>query len=297
MKLIFSLLLIFFSTTSISLSQGETIPEKKFNHNPGRLFSIPTADVHTSLDLSLFIGGSFGLENSDGFLGSVAFGLGGYGDIEVSTASLLGSIFSNTENFASIALKVKILGETENIPGFAVTLRTNNDWYQSSNFDLVEKRPELAQFGLRSLTYDTRITHLIFSLSKRMNNFSRVHLGFGIGDLRYRNLKSYFVDSFFIDQNEKMKNTFYGAIGFDFQLNDITYLIAEAQTIPYFKVNPKTGLISPDLRKVFSGGLRVEISRFLLLDSGFRYQDNYRGLADMEVKISLQAFINVISKN
>lgn len=294
MKFNFSLLLIFFSLAGFLFSQDEKIPEKKFDHNPGRLFSIPTADVQNSLDLALLVGGSFGLENSDGFLGSVSFGLGGYGDIEVSTASLLGSVFSKTENFASIALKIKIIGERENIPGIAVTLRTNNDWYQSSNFDLKEKKPELAQFGLRSLTYDTRITHLIISFSKKMNDFSRVHLGFGIGDLRYRNLKSYFVDSFFIDQSEKMKNTFYGAIGFDFQLSEITYLIAEAQTIPYFKVEPKTGLISPDLRKVFSGGLRVGINRWLLLDSGFRYQDNYRGLADTEVKISLQAFINVI---
>ncbi|MCR4418265.1 MAG: hypothetical protein WHV63_09620 [Ignavibacteria bacterium] len=294
MKFNFSLLLIFFSLAGFLFSQDEKIPEKKFDHNPGRLFSIPTADVQNSLDLALLVGGSFGLENSDGFLGSVSFGLGGYGDIEVSTASLLGSVFSKTENFASIALKIKIIGERENIPGIAVTLRTNNDWYQSSNFDLKEKKPELAQFGLRSLTYDTRITHLIISFSKKMNDFSRVHLGFGIGDLRYRNLKSYFVDSFFIDQSEKMKNTFYGAIGFDFQLSEITYLIAEAQTIPYFKVDPKTGLISPDLRKVFSGGLRVGINRWLLLDSGFRYQDNYRGLADTEVKISLQAFINVI---
>lgn len=296
MRFNLTFLLIYFSLSNLLLSQNGTIPEKKFNHTPGRLFSISTADIHNSLDLSLLVGGSFGLESSDGFLGSVAFGIGGYGDVEVSTASLLGSVFSKTENFASIALKIKIIGETENIPGFSVSLRTNNDWYQSSNFDLKEKKPELAQFGLRSITYETRITHLILSMSKRMNDFSRVHLGIGVGDLRYRDLKSYFVDSFFIDQSEKMKNTFYGAIGFDFQLNEITYLIAEAQTIPYFKVNPKTGLISPDLRKVFSGGLRVGINRWLLFDSGFRYQDNYRGLADTEIKISLQAFISVISE-
>ncbi len=133
-------------------------------------------------------------------------------------------------------------------------------------------------------------------MSKKMNEISRVHLGGGIGDLRHKNLKSYFVDSFFIDESEKMNLTFYGAIGFDFQLSEITKLIFEAQTIPYFKVNPKTGLISPDLRKVFSAGLRVGINHWLLIDSGFRYQDNYRGLADTEIKLSLQAFINLISK-
>ena len=140
MKLFQIYLLFLISLVNLLYSQPELKSEKKVNPTPGRLFSIQTADVLNSLDLSLYVGGSFGLENSDGFLGSVAFGLGGYGDIEVSTASLLGSIFGKTENFASIALKVKILGETDYIPGFAITLRTNNDWYPPSNFDFDRKK-------------------------------------------------------------------------------------------------------------------------------------------------------------
>lgn len=76
-------------------------------------------------------------------------------------------------------------------------------------------------------------------------------------------------------------------------MSESAKLIFEGQTIPYFKINGKTGQISPDLRKVFASGLRVVVPHWLLLDSGFRYQDNYRGLADTEIKISLKAFINV----
>lgn len=120
-----------------------------------------------------------------------------------------------------------------------------------------------------------------------------MHVSFGLGDLRYKNLKSQFIDSSFIDESIKMKNTFYGAFGLEVDLSELTKLIFEGQTIPYFKINGRTGLISPHLRKVFAGGLRVVVAHWLLLDSGFRYQDNYRGLADTEIKISLQAFINV----
>jgi hypothetical protein len=98
-----------------------------------------------------------------------------------------------------------------------------------------------------------------------------------------------------IDREQK-ENTLYLAGGLEIKLSDITKLIFEAQTIPYLKVNPKTGLLSTDLRKVYSGGLRVAVTNWLLLDSGFRYQDNYQGLADTEIKIALQGFVNVLGK-
>lgn len=181
-----------------------------------------------------------------------------------------------------------MLSETNSLHANAFTLKTNNNWYRSNNPDLKEKLPEAASYGLRSISYDTRITHLIISLSKKTSEVSRIHVAFGLGDLRYKNLKSYF-----IDESTKMNNTFYGASGLEIDLSESTKLIFEGQTIPYFKINGRTGLISPDLRKVFAGGLRVVVAHWLLLDSGFRYQDNYKGLADTEVKISLQAFINV----
>lgn len=202
---------LFFLISIVIISNVFAQPTNKnnfFNHNLGRLFSVQTGDVNRLLDLSLLVGGSFGLENSEGFLGSAIFGLGGYGDVEISTASLLGSVFSKTENFASIGLKVKVLSEINELPAIAFTLKTNNDWYRSNNPDLKEKLPEVASYGLRSISYDTRITHLIVSFSKKTSDKSRMHLALGLGDLRYKNLKSYFVDSFFIDESTKMKNTF-----------------------------------------------------------------------------------------
>lgn len=295
MKLIITLIYLICLINS-SFAEDEIKSSNVFNHNPGRLFSIQTADVQNSLDLSLLVGGSFGLENKDGFLGSMAFGLGGYGDVEVSTISLLGSIFRRTENFTSIGLKIKVFNESKNIPGISISLKTNNDWYSSYNRDIMKEKPELANYGLREVTYDARITHLIISMSKIFNENWRFHINYGIGDLRYKNLVASFDTISYKDLSEKNKNTFYGALGVNYKLSDITSLIFEGQTIPYFKVDPKTGKIAPALSKVFSGGLRVNATKWLLLDSGFRYQDDYKGLADIEIKIALQAFINIIGK-
>lgn len=290
------LILFLLTPFDITAQENKNITDENFNHNPGRLFSVQTADVINSLDLSLLLGGSFGLENSEGFLGSLLFGLGGYGNVEINTTSILGSIFSKTENFTSIGLKLKLYQESRSFPGISVLLKTNNDWYNSINSEIQKNAPELAYFGLKQISYDTRITHLIISISKKMSDFGRAHLAFGLGDLRYKNLQSIFVDRIVVDKEIKKKNIFYLGLGIDLILSDITSLILEGQTIPYFKANPNSGLISPDVRKVYSGGLRVVVSKWLLLDSGFRYQDNYNGLADTEIKIGLQAFVNVAGK-
>jgi len=76
-------------------------------------------------------------------------------------------------------------------------------------------------------------------------------------------------------------------------LNERTSLMFEAQTIPYFRVDPKKGSIEPSRRIAGVGGLRFIISKWLVLDSGVRYQDNYKGLADAEIKIALNGFLNL----
>lgn len=268
---------------------------RTFGHKVGRLFSIPSADVLRSLDLSLILGGSFGISNSNGWLGTLSFGLGGYGDVEVSTASFLGSIFSETEKFTSIGLKLALINEKEFIPGLAIGLRTNNDWNKSSNTDIRTISPELGAFGLTYVSYDTRMTTFYISFSKQMNPIARVHLGGGVSDIRYKNVYSYFIEpgSSYYEPNIQRENMYLVFGGFDMFLSDRTNFLFEVQTIPYFKVDPKTGKIEPAQRVVGAAGLRFIINHWLVLDSGVRYQDNYKGLADAEIKISLNGFLNL----
>lgn len=266
-----------------------------FDHQTGRLFSIPQADVLRSLDLSLLVGGSFGISNTDGFLGILSLGLGGFGDIEVSTISLLGSVFSKSENFASIGLKVAALKENETLPGLSFGLRSNNQWNTSRNYNIQTAAPELGMHGLSSTEYEARMTTFYTAFSKRVNQVAKVHLGFGVIDLRYRNVRSYFISPpyDYSDPTEKKKNIILAFGGIDFTLNERTNLMFEAQTIPYFKVDPKKGNIEPSRRIAGVAGIRFVIVKWLVIDSGVRYQDNYKGLADAEIKIALNGFLNL----
>jgi len=290
----------FCTRCGMKLLQKEKVAEKpevkfSFGHQIGRLFSIPYAAVLNSLDLSLLVGGSFGFSNTDGFLGTLSLGLGGFGDVEVSTVSLLGSVFSRSENFASLGLKIAVLKENETLPGLSVGLKTNNQWNTSSNYDIQTAAPDLGIFGLTSTEYDARMTSFYAALSKKMNPVTNIHLGVMVSDLRYRNVRSYFISPTYSyrEPSEQKKNMVLAFGGIDFNLNERTSLMFEAQTIPYFRVDPKKGSIEPSRRIAGVGGLRFIISKWLVLDSGVRYQDNYKGLADAEIKIALNGFLNL----
>ncbi|MBU2446777.1 MAG: hypothetical protein KJ666_14565 [Bacteroidetes bacterium] len=266
-----------------------------FDHLTGRLFSIPQAEVLRSLDLSLLVGGSFGISNTDGFIGTLSLGLGGFGDIEMSTISLLGSVFSKSENFASLGLKVAALKENETLPGLSFGLRTNNQWNTSRNENIQTAASDLGMYGLSSTEYEARMTTFYTAFSKRINQVAKVHLGIGVTDLRYKNVRSYFISPpySYSEQSEQKKNMILAFGGIDFNLNERTSLMFEAQTIPYFKVDPKKGSVEPSKRIAGVAGLRFVVSKWLILDSGVRYQDNYKGLADAEIKIALNGFINL----
>ena len=116
--------------TDLTPAQVDSLKLKEeqfvFPHTLNRLFSIPNSKIINSLDFSFLIGSSFGFADNTGVLGTLGLGLGGYGDIEIGSESLLGSMFSSSENFTNIGIKVKILTESENIPGVAIGIKANN---------------------------------------------------------------------------------------------------------------------------------------------------------------------------
>lgn len=268
----------------------------KFTHNVGRVFSIPHATVLNSLDIGILLGGSYAANQDEGLLGTMSLGLGGFADIEISTMSLLGSILSRAENFSMVGLKIAVLNQTEKRPAVSVGFRSNNSWNRSVNTDISTHQPELGNYGLYHNEYDTRLTSLYLVVSKQMNPISNVHIGAGVSDIRYKNVYSSFqfpINREYENIGETKKNILLLFGGFDLIINERTLFMFEAQTIPHFNIDPKVGSINPKNFISSAAGIRFFISRWLVLDSGVRYQDNYKGLADAEIKISLNGFLNL----
>lgn len=284
-----------------SFGQDDSAKQKEeqfvFPHVLNRLFSVQNSKIMNSLDLSLQLGGSFGFENNNGFVGTLGLGLGGYGDIELSSESLIGSMFNSTENFTNIGMKIKILSEEEKIPSLAVGIKTNNNWNSSNHDDhfLMTNETGLYTAGLRGANYDSRMTSVYAALGKSFPLGISLNAGIELSDLRYKNVYIIFNEgNSFYENNRTERQTvvnFFG--GIEYYLNNRTSFMIEAQSVSYLKVSTIDGKLSPSKRIVGVTGLRFFITKWLLLDSGVRYQDDYTGLADAEFRIGLNGIWNL----
>lgn len=290
-----------FIMTGLTPAQVDSLKLKEeqfvFPHTLNRLFSIPNSKIINSLDFSFLIGSSFGFADNTGVLGTLGLGLGGYGDIEIGSESLLGSMFSSSENFTNIGIKVKILTESENIPGVAIGIKANNSWNSSRNDgDFIRSSESgLYNAGLRTADYDSRMTSVYAVIGKMVVPGLTLQAGIDFADLRYKNVYVVFNEgnSTYI-QNEQEREAvinFFG--GFEYHLNNRTILMFELQSYPYLKVSTTDGLIKASRRIVTVAGFRFFISKWLLLDTGVRYQDNYSGLAETEIRIGLNGIWNL----
>ncbi len=274
-----------------------------FPHDVNRIFATPTADVLKSLDLNIILGGAFGFEESSGFLGNVALGLGGIADIEVNTGSLLGALANVNQNIPTITLKGKFYKGTGNFPAIAIGLRSSNDWDRTKIYEsgIRASEPDLYYEGLRNVDYEARITTAFIAFSKNANENLSLHAGGGISDLRYRNVRlgwaspSMDSHSSFSHGEIQKKQLGYVFGGLIYTINERTQLMFEAQTMPYFNVNVKNKTIVPKQRGLMVAGIRSAVSKVLLFDTGIRYQSNYKGIADTQIRLSLSFFISLPS--
>lgn len=287
--------------TGLTPAQVDSLKLKEelfvFPHTLNRLFSIPNSKIINSLDFSFLIGSSFGFADNTVVLGTLGLGLGGYGDIEIGSESLLGSMFSSSENFTNIGIKVKILTESENIPGVAIGIKANNSWNSSRNDgDFIRSSESgLYNAGLRTADYESRMTSVYAVIGKMVIPGLTLQAGIDFADLRYKNVYVVFNEgnSTYI-QNEQEREAvinFFG--GLEYHLNNRTILMFELQSYPFLKVSTTDGLIKASRRIVTVVGFRFFISKWLLLDTGVRYQDNYSGLAETEIRIGLNGIWNL----
>ena len=161
-------------------------------HKLDHLFSIPKAEMLKSLDVNFMLGGAWGLEEQNSFLGSFALGLGDVAQIEVGTIGMIGNLLG-LSNISTIGLKGIIFHENEKWPSIALALRSSNDWdYNSlSENEVQANSPSDYASGLRDYNYEMRFTSLSLILSKNVGDKNSLHFGASYMDTRYRNLYRY----------------------------------------------------------------------------------------------------------
>jgi len=236
-----------------------------------RLFTIPTANVLGSFRADLNAGGTFSAEKERGFLGRAAVGLGDVAEVELSTLSILNSLNSRPSGYPTTAFKMRILGERANRPGLACMLRGTTDWH---DLDAVHG-------SWNYIYYETRLTRLHLIASKTIRATS-VHVGLGWVDVRVRGP---FGATEGVESHEEQTNLFAPFAGFAVQVNPLTLIMGEIETVPRYEFAANASR-HPAVERAWSGviGVRFFFTDWLATDAGVGYRSDFDGIADASIR-------------
>ena len=260
---------------------------------PTKTFSTPSARVLNSMEIMVNMGRSFGVEESDGFLGKVAIGLGGIAEIELTRSSFVDNLTGDQKSFPSSVFKMSLipqqLAQNWYIPNISLQLHSTT-W--GSNVDpntnlQQEVRADYASMNLSRMNMDNRFTTLYGIIGKDFR-FIQLHGGISLTDVRVRNgyqwifdqNKGYDVYEEIPDLQENLVNPFGNISIF---ANEDTRLLAEIQAIPFIDYDIKTKKVK--IKKTWQAivGVRFFIKKWISLDTGVKYLSSAKGIADSEV--------------
>lgn len=259
-----------------------------FRH-PARLFSVPTAEVLPELHFAITLGNMFGMNVGESFLGTLGLGIGGIGELELSTADLIGNLATGTWAMRTSAFKLQIYTNPDLGINTGAALQSSNNWEEENRSEhiVILTAPDEYRRSLRGFNYESRIATLRLSIGFTIER-TTFHGGFGYSDIRYRNVYSWFVDRPSISlPDETRRGQWQGSGGMAITLNERTKLMAELQTVPFLSYDVGTNRVRLTRMIVGALGARASLSENWSVDSGVRYQSNFIGLADVQIGIAL----------
>ncbi len=264
---------------------------------PTKTFSTPSARVLNSMEVMVNMGSSFGVEQTNGFLGKIAIGLGGIAEIELTRSSFMDNLTGNQKSFPSSVFKMSLvpqqLAEKWYIPNLTLQLHST-PW--RSNVDpntslKQEVRADYASMNLSRMNMDNRFTTLYGIIGKDFR-FIQFHGGISLTDVRVRNGYQWiFHQDLGYDVYEEIpdiqKNLINPFGNMSIFANEDTRLLAEIQAIPFIDYNIKTKKV--EIKKTWQAivGVRFFIKKWLSLDTGVKYLSSAKGIADSEVNFGL----------
>jgi len=273
--------------------------------DPPRLFTIPTARVLGSKDISLMGGGAFGVAVQQSFLGTIGMGLGNIAEVEFSTVGLINNISQGSPSVSTSAFKIQLIPEDlfgwRFFPVLAVSIRSSADWKDvrsdwralnsNKDFYVYNEYTQSSSCAVNSIGYNTRFT-IMYGVATLPLGPIQIHSGLTLTDIRVKDMA---VDYVWEEDNdtpeEKQKNLIGGFAGFEIEYNPQTKLMVEIKTDSKHEYNLETKEIEVSGTYVAIGGVRFFFTKWLSIDTGVLYQANYKGIADSQIKLGLNLFM------
>ncbi|MFC1569703.1 hypothetical protein ACFL4L_05675 [bacterium] len=311
----FMMTLIFIVMTNPGMGQSDNSPlyGLRAASQPSRLFSVPSADILQSMEVSVSGGGAFGVEGGTALLRNFIIGLGGIAEVEFTSSGMTNRLTGKSEILPTSSFKVSLIPERYRhhwfIPDIAFQLRSAS--WQSLEGDSHELRSEYKDYSeamdgnLHAINQvQKRFSILYMIIGKEIPGFGSLQFGLSQTDVRTKGgYQTIFLSSskmYDTIEIPELKKSFLSPIGgFEIIANKNTHLMAEIQSIPLFDYdfNQEKVIISQTWMGV--AGVRFFMTEWLSLDTGIKYQSDFEGIADAEIDIGVNFVmpVNQILKN
>jgi len=264
---------------------------------PPRLFNIPTARVLGSKDINLTGGGAIGVGTKQSLLGTIGVGLGNIAEVEFSTMGLVNNIANGYPVVTTSAFKLKIIPDNflglRFFPTLAVAIRSSSDWKQVRSDEKVIRANDVwYESCISNINYATRFT-ILYGVSSLSLGPVNLHGGVSLTDIRIKDtIVEYWNDYLYqYDPAEIQKNLIGGFAGIEIANNPQTKIMCEIETVSNWEYNSEIEAVEVRQSYLFIGGVRFFFTNWLSVDTGIWYQDNFRGIADSQIKLGLNIFI------
>jgi hypothetical protein len=307
---------IFIILTGMALSQSahSALYGMKSASQPSRLFSIPSADILKSMEISVSGGGAFGVEGGKTLLRNFIIGLGSIAEVEFTSSGMTNRLTGKSESLPTSSFKVSLIPERYRdhwyIPDIAVQLRSASWQSLEGNNNALQSEYKAYSAYMNGNLHaidqvQKRFSILYMIMGKRIPGFGSLQLGISQTDVRtkggYQTIYLPYQLEYTTDEIPEMKKSFLSPMGgFEIIANQNTHLMAEIQAIPLFDYDFKQEKVTISQTWLSVAGVRFFILEWLSLDTGIKYQSDFKGIADAEIDIGVNFVFpvnQVIGKN
>ena len=234
------------------------------NYEPSRLFLTPTSDILPSRYLSIS-GGSATYRFEDKFLiGSINFGLGDIGEIELSIGGFFTNLMGGILNVPATALKIRLHRY------LTIMLKSSPFGEQTKSYYLQADEAG-AWAGAGMYSYFMKYGSISVLGDYKLED-CWLYLNLFVGDYRMR--------SVYETGEERENHPLFigGSLGLSSQLKEDVKLIIEYGRLPKLLYYPEIKLKPFD---IILAGIRFWFSSNISLDIAGTYSSDARGLADL----------------
>ncbi|MFH1008053.1 MAG: hypothetical protein V1800_11220 [Candidatus Latescibacterota bacterium] len=264
---------------------------------PSRLFTIPKGEVLNAFAVNLCAGRGFGVEGGGSFWGASA-GLGGVGEIEISTTKTVNRLTEEANIFPISAFKVQLCSEKSRRPSLSIALRVS-DWNEWSAMRSMFSESALdftvGGKSLESVDFNSRFT-ILYGVASKSVGLWRLHGGLTLTDVRTRDGYASTTDAQWKSLKDLKKNLVSAFAGIEYQKNAHTKIVADVQSVPEYNLDQDTEELAVSRLWLGVAGIRFFLTSWLAIDGGVSYQSNYSGIGDAEITLGTNVTFDVAQK-